>query len=125
MNVFERRKARLKELLLEFSAAELHRRLGVSASYLSRCLLEPDDKGFKNMGELTARKLEEAARKREGWLDNNSSQPPQTTMLENNPERLQSVLATVGAMFRMIPEAEWANALLDVSTTLQKRGHFR
>ena len=96
MNVFERRKARLKELLLEFSAAELHRRSGVSASYLSRCLLKPDDKGFKNMGELTARKLEEAAQKQEGWLDavnlvdrrQYTAQSPALTLidLENNPD---------------------------------------
>lgn len=49
----------------------------------------------------------------------------QQDMLDNNPERLQTILSTIAAMFRMIPEAEWGDALLDVSSTLQKRGHFR
>lgn len=61
-----------------------------------------------------------------GWVEL-GVEPAMTskTMLENSPARLQSVLVTVGAMFRMIPENEWADALLDVSTTLQKRNHFR
>jgi phage repressor protein C with HTH and peptisase S24 domain len=69
MNVFERRRAQLKELLHDFSAAELARKSGVAASYLSRCLLEPGDDGYKNIGEVTARKIETGARKPEGWLD--------------------------------------------------------
>lgn len=71
-------------------------------------------------------KIDEFFGKPYGWTEFGvEAKNTELRMLENNPERLQSVLATVGAMFHIIPEAEWADALLDVSTLLQKRGHFR
>ncbi|WP_252374514.1 S24 family peptidase [Hydrogenophaga sp. 2FB] len=51
------------------SAAELSRSSGVAASYISRALREPGDDGYKNIGEVTARKLEHGAKKPEGWMD--------------------------------------------------------
>jgi phage repressor protein C with HTH and peptisase S24 domain len=69
MDVYDRRRAKLKELLVNVSAAELSRSSGVAASYISRCLREPGSEGYKNMGELVARKLEVGARKPEGWID--------------------------------------------------------
>lgn len=93
MEVFDRRRLKLIELLGVISAAELSRKSGVSPSYISRCLKTPDEDGYKTIGEVTARKLEAGARKPEGWLDDN----PDTTMLararapkeidlESNPE---------------------------------------
>lgn len=69
MDVFDRRRAKLRELLTVLSAAELHRASGVAASYISRALKEPGDEGYKNIGEVTARKLEKGAKKPEGWMD--------------------------------------------------------
>lgn len=45
--------------------------------------------------------------------------------LPNDPDRMETILGTVAAAFRMIPEDEWGEALLDVSSVLQKRGRFR
>lgn len=69
MDVFDRRRAKLRELLQTLSAAELARASGVAASYISRALKEPGDEGYKNIGEVTARKLEKGGRKQEGWMD--------------------------------------------------------
>lgn len=69
MEIHERRRARLRELLTTMTQAELARRSKVAASYISRLLLEPGEDGQKNIGEKTARKLEAGARRREGWMD--------------------------------------------------------
>jgi phage repressor protein C with HTH and peptisase S24 domain len=69
MDVFDRRRTRLRELLTEISQADLSRKSGVAASYISRCMKERSDDGFKTIGEVTARKLEAGAHKPEGWLD--------------------------------------------------------
>lgn len=69
MDVFDRRRAKLKEMLTTISQAELSRKSGVAASYISRCLKEPDVFGYKTIGEVTARKLESGAQKFEGWMD--------------------------------------------------------
>lgn len=69
MDVFERRQQKLREILKEMTAAELARRSGVAATYISRALKEPGEDGYKNIGEVTARKLEQGAKKPEGWMD--------------------------------------------------------
>ena len=69
MDIYERRRLNLRRLLGTISQAELARRSGVAASYISRALREPGDDGYKNIGEVTARKLEAGAKKREGWMD--------------------------------------------------------
>lgn len=69
MDVFDRRRNRLREILTSMTQAELARASGVAATYISRALKEPDEPGFKSIGEVTARKLEKGARKKEGWLD--------------------------------------------------------
>lgn len=69
MDVFERRRTKLREILQAMSQAELSRHSGVSASYISRALKDPGDDGYKSIGEVTARKLEKGARKKEGWMD--------------------------------------------------------
>ncbi len=82
MDVFDRRRERLRVLLTEISAAELARASGVSASYISRCLKEPLQDGYKTIGEVTARRLEKGARKPEGWLDAGpKGHPPATPPL--------------------------------------------
>lgn len=45
--------------------------------------------------------------------------------LDNNPERLKTILANVAAQFRLIPEADWGDALVDVTATLLKRSQLR
>lgn len=69
MEVFDIRRGNLALLLGEIKAAELSRTSGVAASYISRCLRQPGEKGHKTIGELTARKLEKGAKKSQGWLD--------------------------------------------------------
>lgn len=69
MDVYARRRERLREILKDVSAAELSRRSGIAASLISRYLYEPETKGQKNLGEENARKLETAAGKLPGWLD--------------------------------------------------------
>ncbi len=69
MDIFERRRANLRLLLTKISQAELARRSGVAPSYISRALKEPGEDGYKNLGEITARKLEAGAKKVEGSLD--------------------------------------------------------
>lgn len=99
MEVFDRRRLKLIEMLQGITAAELSRKSGVSPSYISRCLKTPDEDGYKTIGEVTARKLEVGARKPEGWLDDNpntanitlpafqmsGSGGPTAIELENNP----------------------------------------
>jgi transcriptional regulator with XRE-family HTH domain len=69
MDIFERRRANLRLLLTKISQAELARRSGVAPSYISRALKEPGEDGYKNLGEVTARKLEAGAKRIEGSLD--------------------------------------------------------
>lgn len=69
MDVYQRRRARLRELLKEISQAELARASKVAESTIGVSKLEPGDKGYKNIGEITARKLEKGGKKPEGWLD--------------------------------------------------------
>ena len=69
MDIFERRRANLRLLLTKISQAELARRSGVAPSYISRALKEPGEDGYKNIGEVTARKLESGAKRIEGSLD--------------------------------------------------------
>lgn len=69
MDIFERRRANLRLLLTKITQAELARRSGVAPSYISRALKEPGDDGYKNIGEVTARKLEAGAKRIEGSLD--------------------------------------------------------
>lgn len=71
MDVFDRRRTRLKEMLTWISQADLARKSGVAASYISRCLKDRTDDGYKTIGEVTARKLEAGAGMPEGWLDAN------------------------------------------------------
>lgn len=69
MDVYSRRREKLKELLTKMSQAELSRLSEVSASYINRCLKDPTERGHKTIGEVTARKLEQGAKKPEGWMD--------------------------------------------------------
>ncbi len=69
MEVFERRRVNLTEILKSVSAADLARKSGVAASYISRCTKPPLDSNHKTIGEVTARKLERGANKPEGWMD--------------------------------------------------------
>lgn len=69
MDVHERRRHWLRELLNEQSAAELARRAGIAPSLLTRYLYEPGRPHAKNLGEQNARKLERAGYKPTGWLD--------------------------------------------------------
>lgn len=65
----ERRREKLVEILTTMKQAELSRKTGVSQSYISRCLLDPDDKNAKNIGEDIVRKFETGLGKKEGWYD--------------------------------------------------------
>lgn len=67
------RRARLRDLLREVSAAELARRSGISSTLISRYKNDPEKDGSKNLGEENARKLEAAAHKPAGWLDKQHS----------------------------------------------------
>lgn len=73
MDVHDRRRERLRELLREITAAELARRSGVAPSLITRYLYEPGAKGAKNIGEENARKLEHGGGKGQGWLDKSPS----------------------------------------------------
>lgn len=73
VDVFNRRRERLRELLEHMQAVELAQRSGVDATQISRYLYEPGRKGAKNIGEKTARKLEAGSGRPEGWLDRQHS----------------------------------------------------
>jgi len=88
MEVFDRRRENLALLLESISAAELARNSGVSASYISRCLKSPGDAGYKTIGEITARKLEQGGKKPEGWLD--------STMASASLKTLSALLSASG-----------------------------
>lgn len=79
MDVYERRVAKLLELLAGISRAELSERSGIAASTLSRYLSSPSSPGHKRISEINARKLERAGRKPENWLDGRAvaAPPPQ------------------------------------------------
>lgn len=77
MDVYDRRRDNLIELLKTISAAELSRKSGVSPSYISRCLKTAEDRGYKTIGEVTARKFESGGKKPEGWLDGAATVTPQ------------------------------------------------
>lgn len=70
MDIFERRRQRLLDILGEMSAVDLSERSGIAASLISRYKLPAGQPGVKRIGEMNARKLEHAAYKPEGWLDN-------------------------------------------------------
>lgn len=71
MEIFERRRRQLAALLSSMSAVELHKGSGVAASSISAFLKQkPDGTYLRNIGEVTARKLEAGAKKPEGWMDN-------------------------------------------------------
>ena len=115
MEVFDRRRLKLAEILKSMSAAELSRRSGVAASYLSRCLKNPLDDGYKSIGELTARKIELGAGKPEGWLDVLDSQIPTPRVLirqdsatyANNAHASNVVAASVR---KTVPLISWVKA---------------
>jgi hypothetical protein len=70
MEIFERRRARLAEILQTMSMTELSRSSGVAKSSISSCLKRlPGGNYQRNIGEKTARLIEVGARKPEGWLD--------------------------------------------------------
>ncbi|OGA78794.1 S24 family peptidase [Hydrogenophaga sp.] len=69
MDVFDRRRDKLREILKGMTQAELSRASGVAASYISRNLKEPGDDGYKAIGEKTARNFERGAKRYEGWMD--------------------------------------------------------
>jgi hypothetical protein len=70
MDMHERRRNNLRALLKSTSFAEMQRRSGVPASYLSSSLKQlPDGRHIKNMGEKIARKLEAGLKLSAGWLD--------------------------------------------------------
>lgn len=69
MDQSEYRREKLKEILREMSQADLARASGVAPSYISRLLLEPGEQGAKNIGDVTARKLEKGARKPAFWME--------------------------------------------------------
>lgn len=94
MQVFEIRRENLALLLQSVKAAELARDSGVAASYISRCLKQPGQSGYKTIGELTARKLEKGARKLAGWMDRYVEQAEQhdahLVPVNTAPERASS-----------------------------------
>lgn len=70
MHIFERRRRRLSELLLTMTAVDLHKLSGVAASSISAFHKQlPDGRYLRNIGEVTARKLESGTGKPEGWMD--------------------------------------------------------
>ncbi len=69
MDVFERRRDRLAELVREVPASELAVRTGIAESTISRYLMAPDNKNARRLGEKNARRLEHAGRKPLHWLD--------------------------------------------------------
>ena len=80
MDLYARRRDNLRDLLKTFSAADIARASGVGASYISRALKEPGDKSYKTIGNTTATKIEDGARKLgvrkpEGWLDRIADAP--------------------------------------------------
>lgn len=101
MDIYDRRRERLRLLLKEISQADLGRQSGVAASYISRALLESTDPGHKNIGELTARKLEQGGRKPFGWLDVAAASEPLAAYTVN----VSTVLSP-----RRIPLISWVRA---------------
>lgn len=70
MHIFERRRRRLSELLSVMTAVDLHKRSGVAASSISAFHKRlPDGRYLRNIGEVTARKIELGTGKPEGWMD--------------------------------------------------------
>ena len=82
MDVHEVRRDQLRELLKTISQSRLAERSGVAQSYISRALKEPGSAGSKNIGEVTARKLEAGARKPVGWLDRRESDSREVDALQ-------------------------------------------
>lgn len=80
MDVFDRRRDKLRAILKGMTQAELARASGVAASYISRNLKEPGDDGYKAIGEKTARNYERGAKKPEGWMDENQNSRPPTAV---------------------------------------------
>lgn len=80
MDIFSRRRQQLVEILKSTSVSQLHKASGVAASSISSCLKQlPDGRYLRNIGEVTARKLERGAKKPEGWLDGLVSQDGAST----------------------------------------------
>lgn len=71
-------------------------------------------------------KVDEFFGKPYGWAELGIEEAQSTSNnLALNPDRLHAILGSIAGMFRMLPEDEWADALVDVAATLQKRRHFR
>lgn len=62
MDVFERRRLALLEMINQSSQAEICRRTGMAAPLVSNYASEPEKKGHKNIGDKVARRLEKAHR---------------------------------------------------------------
>jgi hypothetical protein len=74
MDINDRRRANLTQILRTMSAAELSIKSGVAKSSISSFLKKlPDGRFQRTIGEKSARKIETAIKKPEGWLDRASS----------------------------------------------------
>ena len=70
MNIYDRRRERLTELLSKMTAADLYKCTGIAASSISAFHKQlPDGRYLRNIGEKTARRLESGVGKPEGWMD--------------------------------------------------------
>lgn len=127
MEVFDRRRVKLAEILNKTTAADLARKSGVAASYISRCMKNPSDDGYKSIGEVTARKLEKGASKPEGWLDGSPTlsgteltshvNPPlhQASSGALAPATLQNALEFLAGYLSALDAGDRARAVRDIA----------
>lgn len=88
LEIFNRRRERLLELLQETTASQLYKDSGVAASSISSFLKKlPDGRYARNIGEKTARKIETGAKKPNGWLDQSVIITPRKQDDQNSTEQ--------------------------------------
>jgi len=61
-----------------------------------------------------------------GWTEHGlESTEKSSESLDNNPEKLKVILSNIASQFRVLPEDEWGDALVDVTAALLKRSRLR
>lgn len=102
MDVKECRRLRLLELLEGMSAAELSRRTGmdgetaISPATISRMRLSPlESKNYKGIGESNARRIENAAKKSQYWMDTHPLITGEVPVIHGQSQHLRPVSLTL------------------------------